>query len=193
MSLRLITPPAAEPITLEEAKLQCRVDGTAEDTWFTSFAIPGARRAAEHELGRKLITQTWEAVFDAFPSFGIELGAPRVLSIVSIKYVDTTGAEQTLAAENYLLDADTLPGWALPLAGTSWPDTADAANVVTVRFTCGYGPAATDVPANVRQWMLMHIGTAYKNRESMVHGVSVAEIPNRYVDSLLDGERTWVL
>jgi hypothetical protein len=37
MSLRLITPPAANPVTLDEAKAQCRVDDTASDTLLTTF------------------------------------------------------------------------------------------------------------------------------------------------------------
>lgn len=192
MTLRLIIGPSVEPVTLAEAKLQCRVDGSDEDAWFTGIAIPAARRAAEHELGRRLIAQTWEAVFDAFPLYGIAL-APGVLSIESIKYIAPTSTEQTLDPAAYVLDAESTPGFALPAAGASWPDTADAANTVRVRFVAGYGTAAADVPAPVRQWVLMHIATAYKMRESIAHGLPVAELPNRYHDRLLDGERTYLV
>ena len=190
MSVKVITGPAVEPISVAEAKAHCRVDHADEDAWF-AMAIASARLAAEHELGRKLIEQTCEVVYDAFPPYSLELPVPRVLAITSVKYIDTLGTLQTLAPEAYVLDADTMPGWALPASGYAWPDTKDTANAVRVRFTAGYGAAASDVPAAVRQWMLMHVGTAHKMRESIAHGVPVAEIPNRYVSALLDGERTW--
>lgn len=190
MTLRMITPPAVEPVSLADAKAHCRVDGADEDSWFSTIAIPAARRAAEHELGRRLVTQTWEAVYDEFPAYGVAL-APGVLTIESVKYVATDATEQTLDPAAYVLDAESTPSFALPAAGTAWPATASAANTVRVRFTCGYGATAAHVPGEVRQWILMHIGTAYKMRESLAHGQPVAELPNRYHDRLLDGERTY--
>lgn len=192
MALKLITPPVVAPVTLAEAKLQCRIDGDEEDTLLAAY-IDAATQAAEHELGRKLITQTWEAVYDAFNGGAMELNAPRVQSIVSITYIAADTTTATLASSAYVLDADQPPGWVHPAAGTAWPATADAANAVRIRFTCGYGPAPADVPANVRQWILMHIATAYRNREAMAQGVSISELPNRYVDRLLDSERQYNL
>jgi uncharacterized phiE125 gp8 family phage protein len=192
MALKLITPPAATPVTLAEAKLQCRIDGTDEDALLQAY-IAAATAAAEHELGRKLITQTWEAVYDAFNGGAMELNAPRVQSITSITYIAADTTTATLAPAAYVLDADQPPGWVHPAAGTGWPATADAANAVRIRFVCGYGDAPADVPANVRQWILMHIATAYRNREAMAQGVSISELPNRYVDRLLDSERQYNL
>lgn len=192
MALKLITPPAVTPVTLAEAKAQCRVDGTDEDTLLQTF-IEAATAAAEHELGRKLITQTWEAVFDAFPAGAVELNAPRVQSITSVTYIAADNTTATLASSAYVLDADQPPGWVHPAAGYAWPATADAANAVRIRFVCGYGAATADVPANVRQWILMHIATAYRNREAIAQGVSISELPNRYVDRLLDSERYYNL
>jgi uncharacterized phiE125 gp8 family phage protein len=192
MALKLITAPAATPVTLAEAKAQCRVDGTDEDALLLAY-IEAATSAAEHELGRKLITQTWEAVYDGFPEGAVELNAPRVQSIVSVTYIAADNTTATLASNAYVLDADQTPGWLHPAAGTTWPATADAANAVRVRFICGYGDAPADIPANVRQWMLMHIATAYRQREGMIVGTISADLPNRYVDRLLDSERQYNL
>ena len=192
MALKRITPPAATPVTLAEAKAQCRVDGTDEDALLLAY-IEAATAAAEHELGRKLITQTWEAVFDAFPAGAVELNAPRVQSIVSVTYIAADNTTATLASNAYVLDADQPPGWLHPAAGTTWPATADAANAVRVRFVCGYGDAPADIAPNVRAWILMHVATAYRNRETAAQGVSISELPNRYVDRLLDSERQYNL
>jgi uncharacterized phiE125 gp8 family phage protein len=189
MTLKLITAPATEPVTLAEAKAQCRVDASDEDALITAL-IAAARQEAEHALGRALITQTWERVIDAFPEAEIELGMPPVASIVSVSYVDTAGNTQSLSAAAYLLDGDREPGWLLPAAGYTWPSTLDTANAVRVRFTAGYGNAAA-VPQAIKTWLLMRIATLYKFRESSVLGVSVTEVPGRYTDRLLDPYRVW--
>lgn len=190
MTLKLITAPAALAVTLADAKLHLRVDGAAEDAWITA-AIKAATLAAEHETGRRLITQTWEAVYDAFPAGGVRLGQVPVASIVSLKYIDGAGTEQTLSPSLYVLDADQEPGYVLPAAGAAWPATYATVNAVRVRFACGYGADASAVPENARLWILMHVGTAYRQRESMAMGVSVTELTNRYHDALLDPLRVY--
>lgn len=191
MPLALITPPAVEPISLAEAKLHARVDDSDRDTLITVF-IKSAREAAEHELGRALITQTWRLTLDEFPEAEIELPKPKVLSIVSVGYVDASGVDQVVSSANYTLDSAQLPGWVLPAEDFDWPATRAIANAVRVDFTAGYGPAATDVPASVRQWMLLQIGAAVKQAEAFASGFTVAELPNRWVDGLLDRERTYL-
>lgn len=191
MTTKLITGPAVEPISLAEAKAHLRVDGSDEDA-LIGLLIQSARQAAEHEAGRVLVSQTWELVLDAFPTAEIELRAAGVLSIASVKYVDTAGAEQTLAGAAYVLDAETAPAYLLPAAGYAWPATADTANAVRVRYVAGFGAAADSVPASIRHWMLLHIGTAYAQRESVAAGVPVAELPGRYHAALLDPWRVYL-
>lgn len=196
MTLKLITAPTVEPVTLAEAKVHLKEDLSDNDALISAL-IASARQTAEHELGRALVTQTWERVLDAFPQDGsttgtdaIELGRPPVISVVSVKYLDTAGIEQTLASNLYALDADRMPGWLLSAQGTTWPSTLDTVNAVRVRFTCGFGAAGSDVPAAIRQWMLVQIGHWYANREAS----NLRELfPVPYVSGLLDPYRThWV-
>jgi uncharacterized phiE125 gp8 family phage protein len=191
MTLKIITAPVAEPITLEEAKLHLRVDVDDDDDLIEAL-ITAARETAEHLTGRSLITQTWERLLDAFPEAEIELGRAPVQSITSITYVDEAGDEQTMAAEDYSLDASTIPGWVLPSASlASWPNALDTANAVRVRFVCGYGADGSAVPAGIRAWMKLQIGTLYKMRESVVAGVSVTDLSSTYAERLLDPYRLW--
>lgn len=190
MSLVLITPPATEPVTLTEAKAQARVEHTALDDLITIF-IKSSREAAEHLTGRAFITQTLDLKLDAFPVAEIELPKPKVISITSVSYIDTAEATQTVSSANYSLDSGNSPGWVLPAQDYSWPSTADVANAVTVRFTAGYG-AAGDVPSSIKQWMLMQIAAAVRNAEAFSAGINVHELPNRYVDGLLDPHRTFL-
>ena len=80
MSLKLITAAAQMAVTLDEAKLQCRVDDSAQDALITRL-IRGAVARAEHLTGRALVDQEWELVLDAFPAAEIELAKPPVMKI----------------------------------------------------------------------------------------------------------------
>lgn len=192
MALTLITPPAAEPISLAEARAQCRIaaDDTAEDSLLAVY-IQAARETAEHELGRALISQTWELTLDAFPAGEIKLGKPRVSAITSVQYIDAAGALQTMPSSDYVLDAATEPGWLLPADGITWPDTDDVVNAVVVRFVAGYGATSASVPAGVRQWLLLTVGALYAQREAIDATGRVAALPSRFVDRLLDPERVY--
>lgn len=197
MTLKLITDATTEPLTLTQAKRHLRVEHSLDDDDITD-AIVSARKLAEHLTGRALAQQTWERVLDAFPSGEIELGVPpantddKVFEIVSVKYIDAAGVEQTMDAADYSLDSDTPPGWVLPSETlAAWPTTLDAANAVRVRFTVGYSPDADKGRALLRSWMKMQIGTMYKFREGVVAGVSIAALPGEYVERLLDPYRIW--
>ncbi len=191
MTLKLITEPAAEPVTLDELKAQCRVDGTDEDALLTALIV-AARQQCEQELGgRSLITQTWERSIDAFPCSEIELGMGPLQAVGPITYADVDGAQQTLDSAAYVGDTTQEPGWALPADGYEWPATLDTAGAVKVRFTAGFGDAASDVPQAIRQWILLRASTLYKFRESVAAGVSVTELPGRYIDSLIDRWRVY--
>ena len=190
MTLKLITAPATEPVSLADAKLHLRVDGSDEDDLITAL-IQASREAAEHQLGRALITQEWERVLDAFPPAEIELGMPPVTGITSVTYIDTAEVSTVMDAADYSLDADRLPGWLLPAYGEDWPSTLDTPNAVRVRFVCGYGASASDVPAAIVAWIKIRIGTLYKHREQIAVGVSVSDLPGAFVDRLLDPYRVW--
>ena len=66
--------------------------------------------------------------------------------------------------------------------------TAEIVNAVQISYTAGYG-ADTAVPAGIKAWMLMRIGSLYENREEFVtgRGIVVAELP--FLDGLLDPYR----
>jgi uncharacterized phiE125 gp8 family phage protein len=191
MTLKLITAPATEPLTVSEAKLHLRVDHSTDDAVITAM-ITAAREQAEHALQRALMPQTWETVLDGFPADSIiVLGLVPVASVTSVKYLDTAGAEQTVSAANYSLDAETVPGRILPDAGYTWPSTQDdTLNTVRARFVAGYANAAA-VPAGIKAWMLLQIGALYRNREAFAAGITVAELPGGFVDRLLDPYRTF--
>ena len=156
MSLKLITPPATLPVTLDDAKLAHRFDASDLDDDITAM-IQDATRLVEHETGVALMSQTWELTLDAFPC-RITLTRPPVASVTSIKYIDIDGTLQTLAPEAYTLDAANAygPAHITPAYNTSWPATRDQINAVTVTYVAGYADAAS-VPSQLKRQVKINV------------------------------------
>jgi uncharacterized phiE125 gp8 family phage protein len=184
MSLKLITPPAVEPVALANAKAHMRID-TGDDDTLIEFLIVAARQEAEKITRRALITQEWELVLDEFPT-EISLPLPVLQSVSSIKYLDVDGVEQTLLSTLYLADADSEPARIVPAYGCTWPVTRDQYAAVRIRYLAGYGDSESDIPQAIRQWIMIRVATLYENREA-VGNSQVAIIP--FVDGLLDEYR----
>ena len=67
MGLKLVSPPAIEPVSLAEAKAQLRLDTDADDVYVTAL-ITVARERVELFLRRALIAQSFEYTLDQFPA-----------------------------------------------------------------------------------------------------------------------------
>lgn len=166
--------PAVEPVTLTEAKAQCRVDAhnTADDA-LLSRLIRTARQLTEDEANRRWITQTVAIVFPCWPACGpLELPVGPVQSVTSVGYRDGDGSDQTLTGHE---------AWVAhrpPLVGppsTGWPALeANRMQAVTVTAVAGYGDAAASVPAHAAQAMLLAIGHWYGFRGDGVEKVDRA-------------------
>ena len=62
--------------------------------------------------------------------------------------------------------------------GKSWPATRDQLNAVTIRFVCGYGASAADLPPFLVQGLLIDIASLFAHRESFVTGTIGAPLPD---------------
>ncbi len=93
--------------------------------------------------------------------------------LTSIAYTDTNGDDQTLTlGTDYAVSAGRFPARLSLLGTTLWPLTVVSPNAVRVDFTAGRGESASDVPAPLRQGILMLIGHWYERRELVVMGRS---------------------
>ena len=182
MRTRLVTPPALEPVTLAEAKAHLRLEGAEDDAYVTAL-IQAARQHVEEVCWRGLVTQTWETVLEGFP-FCAELDLPggNLGSIASVTYVDATGAEQTLATSVYEADTLSVPGRLLLAYGESWPATRCQWNAVKARYTVGW--AVADVPAPIKQAILLLVAHFYEQRNPEITGTIVSKVEFA-VDALL--------
>lgn len=153
--------PAAEPITLDEAKAALRVDFPDDDDVIASYITA----ATEHldgwagVLGRCLVTQTWRFDYDGFDD--LALGLAPVQS-VTVSYIDNDGATQTLSTSVYRLIVDDYSPRLELVDGQSWPEVAARSDAVRVTAVCGYG-AAEDVPVAIKISMKKMVREWYDN------------------------------
>lgn len=153
--------PATEPVSLDDARLQCRVDGNAYDGELTLY-IKSARSHVEGISGTKLITQTVVMRCTEFDDL-VKLPTAPIQSISSIGYVDGAGNAQTLDASVYQGHLYGLDPAILLKANQSWPSIQER-SLITVTATAGYG-AASDVPAVVLDAVRMSIAQRFRGRE----------------------------
>lgn len=188
MHLQLLTSPALEPVTLEQARAHLRLDAvgsppTHPDDALVTALIVAARQRIENETGRALIAQQWEMVADGFAADEkgrIALPRQPVLSVDQVRYVDSDGVTQTFGLESPVTSwrligkdgAILVPGYNI-----AWPSARAQDDAVRIAFTAGYGEEAADVPAPLKAAMLLDIGLMYENRESVVVGTISSELP----------------
>ncbi|MFA5115599.1 MAG: head-tail connector protein [Candidatus Omnitrophota bacterium] len=178
--LKLITPPAAELITVEEAAEFMRAEFSDSEETLIEALISTARLMCEEYLFRRIGVQTVELRDKGFPVNNAPIVLPAPLrSVTSIKYLDSNNVEQTLDSDEYIV-SDSEPGLIIPL--NSWPVASGAGDSLRVRFVAGYDDSdpgespATGIalPQTIKTAMLMQIADLFENRDAQVEKPLVA-------------------
>lgn len=161
--------PTEEPVSLDEAKAHCRVSGTGDDVYLTTL-IKVARILCESYSGLSFLTQTRVIKLDAFPCSGLPIEIPYgpVQSVEEFTYIDSDEVTQTLVEDTDFV-VDSHSDLTKLVAEDSWPGTFNKPNAVSIETICGYATAA-DVPEQIKQAILMQIGSMYENRQDEIYG-----------------------
>jgi uncharacterized phiE125 gp8 family phage protein len=219
MPLILVSEPAAEPISLIEAKEHLRVDGNDDDMLISSLIV-AAREYAESICRRVFVTQSWKLILDAFPSPSASLSEANYYGqnwsiapgpILMAKRDGLSGYEiipgvpplQSVESIKYI-DTD---GVQQTLAPTTYK--VDCASTMG-RIAPAYGTSwpvtrneisavevsftsgygtPAKVPRGIKNWMLIRIATLYANREEVAILPRGKVEPLPFVDRLLDNYR----
>lgn len=192
MGLKTITAPSTTPISVAEAKANARVDLADEDALFTLW-VSRAVAEAENYMGAAIMQRRVEQTLDEFPSAEVEIAMPPAwnsstpaaapIALVSLKYFDAAGVQQTLSASSYTIDDTTWPFWVLPAFDVEWPDTQGAALDVRVQYDTGYASAAA-VPADIRGWLLAAVNFYYQHRGPVLANGKAVELPESFFRTL---------
>ena len=184
-SLVRVSHPVVDPVTLSEAKTQCRVDTNADDAYIASL-IRMATNTVEELLDTSFISQAWQVSYDLFPIWAIILPrAPMAQGTVTVTYRLGDGTTQTLSSANgdFQVDYNVIPGRIYPKWATSWPATRGDENSVIVRYPAGYGPSGFSVPPQARHLIMVLVAHLYDTRQPTAPG-SVSSVPYMF-DTLL--------
>lgn len=160
-----IAAPGSPPVSLEELKAHVRVEFDDDDALLQACldAAVSHLDGWSGALGRALVTQTWRFDYGAFfDALRIDLDP---VQSVSVTYVDSLGAVQTLAPASYHLVRDAAGPVIVPSDGASWPTTAIRPDAVRVSAVCGYGDPAA-VPGAIKAAIKLIAGDLYANREA---------------------------
>jgi uncharacterized phiE125 gp8 family phage protein len=153
--VRVIEAPTQEPVTLAEARLQCRVDPypvTGDSPTLTAHPddalletlISAAREWCEAYTGRALAPQTVEVARSSFPGYyesqPIALPLPPLHYVDSAIYRDDDGIDTSMLADlDYLVDQYGYVPHIQPVIGAVWPTLTNAyPGAVRIRYRTGY-------------------------------------------------------
>lgn len=162
MPLQILQEPAAEPLSLPEAKLHLRVDIPDDDALIAAL-ITSVRQYAETITRRAFIQQTWRYVIDSFPgptligvpwgktftlpAHAIEIEKSRVQQVTAINYLDMSGNPQVMPPSAYTVDYSSEPCRITPVFGQIWPIPLPQIGAVNVQFVAGYAAPVTFDPS----------------------------------------------
>jgi uncharacterized phiE125 gp8 family phage protein len=156
----LLTPPAAEPLALDETRAYLRVEH-ADDDELIAALVAGARIHIEAQTRRALIAQSWRLVLDAWPADGRIAVRPAPLqALTAVRVYDANGDAQAIDIQAFVPDttasALAFMPWALPAPGR-------LAAGIELDVTVGYGDALA-VPEPLRQAVRLLVVHWYENR-----------------------------
>jgi hypothetical protein len=207
-ALRVVTPPASEPVLLADAKQHLRVDQSCDDAYISGL-ITSARMMIEEWSGRSLITQTlnW-TMSQSVPSgalpllpmpmlvLPIILTAPQIInkplqlprspvqSVSSVMWTDTDGTQYPLTAgTDYMVDTALEPA----RVRLTWLTIPRYLENIQVQFVAGYGSDGTTTPAPLISAIKLLLAWLYEHRGD---DAAAPDTPPRAIDYLITPYRT---
>ncbi|MEQ1491016.1 MAG: hypothetical protein ABL932_10755 [Terricaulis sp.] len=165
MSLKIVNPPASEPISLAEAKLFLRADERNDEIVFGSL-IGAAREAVESGIGRALVTRRVRESLDIWRrdvAQGAVLGVGPVANVVAVRLLANNGAQSVIDPERYRLEGNRdRPRLVFP---SGFPSTLRSAGGIEIEYDCGYADEAGDLPIALRVATLQILASLYELRQ----------------------------
>ena len=159
-------PDAALPV--DEFKAHLRLGsgfgtGSVQDAVLVSF-LRAAVTAIEARTSKVLFERAFMAGFTVWRDSAAQpLPIAPVSAVSGVVLVDRTGARTDVDAEAYWLERDTHCPRLRPV-GAELPKVPYA-GMAEVELTAGYGPVWTDIPADLRQAVLLLAAHFYEYRD----------------------------
>lgn len=164
MRIEIIEGPQSEPITLEQALLNTRIDLTDDNT-IVERLIKGAREFVEKYINGALLPQTWATYYDLCDNPTskrmILLPFAPVAEVISITTYNTDSASSVLSDDNYFLS-----GRRICLNDNSgWPLYLRSFDCMKIETVVGYEDVDS-IPTPILEAMFKLIAHGYEHREA---------------------------
>jgi len=164
----LVTPPEAEPVTLELASEHLRVDSD-DDVAYIEGLLAVAREYVDSVTGRvcgesawKLIAPTWCSLTGGYSVDTFSLYRTPLVSVESIKYYAPGSATlTTISSGDYLVIIGSEPG--MVKITSALPAVDDRPDAIQIEFTAGYTTAEL-APAVLKHAVKMLVAHLYEQR-----------------------------
>lgn len=198
MATVLTRAPAVEPLTLADVKAHLRIDTSDEDGLLQTLILT-SRMHIEVALGLALITQAWSCYFDRWPQ---ALGSPPgvaglrdahfapnaapaltlplfpIASVDAIRIYADDGSFAALPVSDFTLDLASRPARIARRVGAAAPQPARRMNGIEFAVTAGFGATPADVPAPIRQALLLLVAHWYEHRDPIEIGKIESRVPD---------------
>ena len=198
---------ATDYVSLAEAKQHLRVTASDDDSYITGL-ISMAVDACSNYLGYSIRKGTAKYGFDSFtgspalinPVNGLNIPSgnylrvnSRVLSLVSVSYVNSSQAVTAFAGSDWITAPDPMGNYSRNIFINTAPDSiTDDTIKYIVEVTEGFNPVGTSAvdpdtifPMSIKHAALLLVGQYYDNRNAIVVGTIQAKISLGY-EYLLD-------
>ena len=172
----LLAGPAEEPVSLVEAKAFLKVDDSAEDTLIATL-IGAARMHVEGVTGRALLAQSWRVVLDDWPADRVvKLPVTPFMALTEITAFDAAGAGHDVPLAQFLREPDRL---LLPATVGGMPVLRERQGI-EIDYVAGFGAEPANVPADIRQALLLLVGYWFEHRDAVIVAGSGAVVPSAF-------------
>lgn len=165
MTIKDITPPAVEPVTLSYAKTFLRVDGGAEDTLITDL-IRAARLRLEEMIRASLISRRRLYRTQKVSDSGVIIDHSPVTAIHAVRVIDKDGVETALLPSDYRADYRAIPARLCLRSPWRWHQFGSGTDYVEIELEAGFGTLPEDIPMPLRQAVLLLLAQSYEHRDS---------------------------
>lgn len=153
-----------------KAHLRIEADETDEDPLIEAY-LAASIDQVEQAIGLNLSERAVRGTAPGFDPAGVRLFRGPVQSIEGVEYDASDGTVAQL--EDYrLIEGSAL---LLPAFSASWPATMDGPGTVRVDYIAGYPEG--ELPAGLKQAVLMLMAHYFANREAAVTGTIATTIP----------------
>lgn len=189
-----VTAPAREPVSLAEAKLHLRVDGSADDITISAL-ISMAREWAEEATDLALVPQTWDFFWGQFPGIPPYRDADQIIfplnpvqAVLQFAFTQSNAAivNWTVAGANLLndsgvlnahIDLNTVPARIRLAYSCVWPNQVlQTANGVRIRCAVGF-PAWSGTVTKAGNVIQLAAGDAFDTTWTAGKRIVIAGVP----------------